>query len=260
MGIQDRDYYRAGSDRRSFGGAVHPWSVTTWLIVVNVAVFVLNLVLVTPGRAGQVLAGHDPFGNPVFATVRLPPTHPIEQWGYFSVDTAVLHGQAWRFLTFQFLHASLEHVAFNMIGLFFFGPLIEQYLGRRRYLAFYLLCGTAGPVAYMLLWAMHLLAAGPATPLVGASAGIFGVLIAAATVAPDEQVLIYGIVPVRLRTFAWGLLAIAVFVIFSRGQNAGGQAAHLGGAGVGAWLIRHPGRLNWANGLGRRRPRFRYRP
>src|SRR5438128_2409617 len=91
------------------------WSITTWLLVLNVAVFLLQAA-----------------------------SHEIEPWGHFSVTTGLYHLQLWRFITFQFLHAGPGHLIFNMLALYFFGPLVESYSGRRRYLAFYLLCGVAG--------------------------------------------------------------------------------------------------------------------
>ena len=260
MGIYDRDYYRDPPHRSGYHGNVHPLAVNTWLIIVNVAVFLLNAVVVLPGGVTRVLLGQDPFGNPVYESVQLPPYHPIEFYGWFSVTQAVFHLQLWRVVTFQFLHAGFEHILFNMIGLFFFGPLIEAYLGRRRYLAFYLLCGAAGPAMYILLWATHLLAGGPSVPLVGASAGIFGVLVAGAMVAPNTEVLIWGVLPVKLKTLALVLLAMAVFTVFHYGplatNNAGGQAAHLGGAAAGYLLIRYKHVLDV---FGPRRPRMRYR-
>jgi membrane associated rhomboid family serine protease len=63
-------------------------------------------------------------------------------------------------------------------------------------------------------------------------------LIAAAQVLPDAQVLIYGVIPARLRTVAWILLGVAIYTVFTNGKNAGGEAAHLGGAAVGYLLIR----------------------
>jgi membrane associated rhomboid family serine protease len=75
-------------------------------------------------------------------------------------------------------------------------------------------------------------------PLVGASAGIFGVLIAAAHVAPNAMIMMmFPPVPMRLRTLAWVFIAIAVYTVFTRGRNAGGEAAHLGGAIVGFLLM-----------------------
>jgi membrane associated rhomboid family serine protease len=218
------------------------WSVTTWLIAINVAVFILN------GLIAVVYTLPDG---------RQLPTRPIENWGYFSVATAIFGGQVWRFITFQFLHGGLFHLAFNMIALYFFGPMVEYYLGARRYLLFYLLCGMAGTVGYMLLWAASAstgveLIQSSVVPLVGASAGIYAILIAAARIAPDTIVMIYGIIPMRLRALAWIVLAFAVYIIVRQGPNAGGEAAHLGGAVLGLLLIRNPHWLNFANWRPRR--------
>jgi membrane associated rhomboid family serine protease len=79
---------------------------------------------------------------------------------------------------------------------------------------------------------------------VGASAGIFGILIAAAQVAPHATVLIYGVIPMKLRTMAWVLLGVAAYMIFTGGRNAGGEAAHLGGAVVGFLLMQFPRALD----------------
>ena len=168
-------------------------TVTMWLIVINFAVALIDSILV------RWLG--------VYYVVELPwtqiPFPPLNFWGHFSVALAIFHGQVWRFLTFQFLHAGLMHLVVNMLMLYFFGPLVEAYLGRRRFLAFYLICGVAGPVAYMLLWAvssastMNLIHTSY-VPLVGASAGLFGILVAAAQIAPDATVLVYGILPMKL--------------------------------------------------------------
>jgi membrane associated rhomboid family serine protease len=250
MGIYDRDYIRNDPSPTSFGG-IRMWSVNTWLIAINVAVFLLDRVL---GGMGFVytLNLHDGQGN-VYPMRFLP----LEGIGHFSALTAVVHLQIWRFITFQFLHANLEHILFNMISLFFFGPIIEHALGSRRYLAFYLICGIGGAFSYLLLWGLGILGSVPWAPMVGASAGIFGVLIASANIAPDVTVLVYGIIPMRLRVMAWILLAIAAYTVFTGGPNAGGQAAHLGGAVVGFALIRFPQVLRFADVRPRSRMRYR---
>jgi membrane associated rhomboid family serine protease len=94
-------------------------------------------------------------------------------------------------------------------------------------------------------------------PLVGASAGVYAVLIAAAQIAPDATVLVYGIIPVKLRAMAWVLLAVAIYTVFTAGNNAGGEAAHLGGAVLGWLLIRNPQALNLLVPPQRRRMQFR---
>jgi hypothetical protein len=67
-----------------------------------------------------------------------------------------------------------------------------------------------------------------ATPLIGASAGVFGVLMAGAFLAPNATVLLFFIIPMKLRTLAYALVALAVLTIFFGGNNAGGEAGHLG--------------------------------
>ena len=183
---------------------------------------------------------------------------PMQRALHFSTKQVIGGGQLWRLIGFQFLHADLFHLAFNMIALFFFGPLVEQYLGGKRYLAFYLLCGIAGGLLYLILnlagylWVDQfgfpempgLLFNATGTPLIGASAGVFGVLIGGAFLAPNVLVLLFFVLPMRLSTLAWVLIAISVVSIFFGAANAGGEAAHLGGALAGFGLIRHPDRLH----------------
>jgi hypothetical protein len=153
-----------------------------------------------------------------------------------------------------------------MIGLFFFGSIAEDYLGRKRYLAFYLLCGMCGAIMYLILnlggyiltdvmqinvHVPGLLFSDPSTPLLGASAGIFGVIMAGAYLAPTATVL-YMFIPMKLRTFAYLLVALALFSLFTGSQNAGGEAGHIGGAIAGFYFIRHPHHLhNFFDILGR---------
>jgi membrane associated rhomboid family serine protease len=143
-----------------------------------------------------------------------------------------------------------------MLALYYFGPMIERYLGSRRYLAFYLICGVSGAVMYLLLLYAHILNLLP-LPMVGASAGILGVLIAAARVAPNTTVmLLFPPIPMRLRMMAWIFVGIAVITVLQNGQNAGGEAGHLGGAAMGFLLIQRPQLLNFATfSWFRRRPK-----
>lgn len=191
----------------------------------------------------------------------------LQKWLYFSTSTALYSSipgvgtsalQLWRAIGFQFCHADLNHIVFNMIGLFFFGPIAERYLGAKRFVAFYLLCGVAGALLYLVLnfggFVMHevsngrvtipgLLLNDPDMPLIGASAGVFGVIVAAARLMPNAQVLLFFLIPMRLITLAYGLVAVAVASVLFRWSNAGGEAAHLGGAIAGRYFIRNPERL-----------------
>jgi membrane associated rhomboid family serine protease len=81
------------------------------------------------------------------------------------------------------------------------------------------------------------------TQLLGASAGIFGVMLAAAFLAPNRLISIY-FAEIPLKFFAWTMMAIAVYTVLIHANNAGGQAAHLGGGLLGYFLIRHEPLLN----------------
>src|SRR5262245_31204358 len=107
MGIYDRDYYRETLPRGGFGH-FDAWSISTWLIIINVSIFFLD------GMLRRSAGGMDYYSM-----------GPLSRWGYFSTATAIQSGQVWRFLTFQFLHASPGHLVGNMLGLYFFGPIVE---------------------------------------------------------------------------------------------------------------------------------------
>jgi membrane associated rhomboid family serine protease len=109
---------------------------------------------------------------------------------------------------------------------------------------------------YFVLLAFGWRGSDPATELVGASAGIFGVLVAATKIAPDAVGLVLGIVPMRLRVLTWVFVAYAVFQVLFRGSNAGGEAAHLGGALIGFLLMTFPRVLERIAWLGKRAPPF----
>jgi membrane associated rhomboid family serine protease len=216
--------------------------------------------------------------NQVVAVAEATGASGLMRWFHFSTKRVIGGAELWRLITFQFLHADLYHLLFNMMALYFFGSLIENMLGSKRYLAFYLICGAAGGILYLLLnlagymWVEQLglrqipglLDNAPGMPLIGASAGVFGVLIGGAFLAPMARVLIFFMIPMRLSTLAWLLIGISVASILFGWDNAGGEAAHLGGAIAGWAMIRHPDQLHrFFDWLGRFDPtsrRFRARP
>lgn len=244
MALQDRDYLReestggfgrglgagfgrGGRTGGGLGGGRFRLSVNGWIIAINAAVFVIGMLV--PGLGAK-----------------------LTDWGYFSTYMLVKELEFWRVITFQFLHAGPAHVFFNMFGLYMFGSIVEQHLGGRRYAAFYLVSGICGGLMYFILnatallfayfnWPMipGLLFTSATTPLVGASAGVFGVIMACAYIAPNAVVqLILPPVPIRLRLLAYGYVVIALINVLWGGQNQGGDAAHIGGAIAGFFFIR----------------------
>lgn len=259
MGIYDRDYARDGT-RSGWGGGGGvgrmmrrrgPWTVNTWLIVSNVLVHVVAMtvfaVRLPTGRNWSKLHeyGHWSTARGFFEIV--PSIDP--QTGQ-AVSVVNLHLEVWRLLSFQFLHSpdTIWHLFFNMFGLFIFGPMVEETLGRRKYLAFYLVCGIMGGVMYVFLNLLGMagiplpgvLETPPNTPLVGASAGVFGVIMACAHIAPNTVIqLIFPPIPVKMKWLAYGYVGLSLFNLLTSGQNAGGDAAHVGGAIAGYFFIRN---------------------
>ncbi len=245
MGIHDRDYIRQSS--RSTRLARAGMTATGMLILVNVAVFFIDYALYSSGVTGPLVTGlaqGTQSGTVTAQVVRVPPLHA---YGHFSTYEALSQLEFWRFVTFQFLHGGVWHLVLNMLALYFFGPLVEERIGSRRlFTAFYLTCGIFGAFLYLLLNLTgyltglnlpFLLDNGPFTPLVGASAGVFGVLVAAAVVAGDGMMLLF-FFPVKIRTGVLILFGASLFNLFTSGPNAGGEAAHVGGAIAGYVFIK----------------------
>lgn len=286
MGIADRDYTR--NDQRGGGPAfTRPsfrpggLSVIAWLIIINIGVFVVDLALPTKQmldiRAtfstataeqidrAQIIEIAAPAAQHIGYPVRKPLVDPVtgqqvgfEQYrtwhllngyGHFSLLKGFLGLEVWRVVTYQFLHANISHLFFNMFGLFVFGGMVEQYLGKKKFLSFYLICGISGGLLYLLfvgLAAMGVPLPGTladttaGTPLIGASAGVFGVIVASARLQPDaKMMLIFPPIPMKLKWMAYGYVGIAAFNLISGGNNAGGDAAHIGGAIAGFYFIKN---------------------
>jgi membrane associated rhomboid family serine protease len=236
MSWQDRQYNQKPNMGGGFTGARPRASMVTWLLGLNFAILILDGVLGGSTR-GSSLA-------------------PI-MWGHFSIEKGVHELQLWRWLTYQFIHDGFMHLLFNMIALYFFGRLLEGWWGSRRFLAFYLLCGMSGAVLFSLLTLVpNLIKAGPNSILVGASGSIFGILAACAVLFPHQRVmLLIPPIPMSMRTLAILFLCIAFLSVIAGSQNAGGEAAHLGGAVLGWILVRRPNLLNFADGLSGLLPR-----
>lgn len=230
MGVLERNYDERRPRRGGWFDGRGPRRMNTWLIVANVAVFV----------AALFLGGSDINRNPFFVH------------GHFSTYH-FLRLEVWRLVTFQFLHADVMHIAMNMFGLWVFGPIVESQLGGRKYLAFYLVCGIAGGLMYLLLNLLGFLAgsAGVAhvpallygsakTPLVGASAGVFGMIMASAFIRPNDRMQVLFLpFELKLKQVAYGYVAVAVISLVFGSKNQGGEAAHVGGAVAGFFFVRN---------------------
>lgn len=225
-----------GSQNSSrFGGAgrFDGAPVAKWLLILNVAIFLLDTVGAGAGSWG-----------------RLTP-HALFSYGEHYYNEGVFLDtlsslQVWRLIGFQFLHADVGHLLCNMLGIFMFGALVERVMGSLRFLIYYLLCGVGGALSFALLASIGWLDAGV---LVGASAGLFGVLVALIVIAPNimvQPMLMPD--PISMKAFGMIILGVGVLTILMVGPNAGGEAGHIGGAIVGFLLMKNPKVLNFMSG------------
>jgi len=131
----------------------------------------------------------------------------------FGFEPLLAVARPWTFVTYMFLHGGLLHLAFNMLALFMFGPPVEERMGGRPFLAYYTLCGLGGAAFSFLLMQLR-----PVDhPIVGASAAIYGVLLAFAWAWPDQPIYVFPFpapIPAKwLVTFAVALLLEGVMSV-----------------------------------------------
>jgi membrane associated rhomboid family serine protease len=195
--------------------------VTSALIAANVAIFLLQTVL-----PGLVI----PFA--------------LWPWGAAQVDPQVGFAP-WQLVTYAFLHGSLLHLAFNMFALYMFGGALERVFGGRRFLTLYLMSVLAAAVTQLLVAAMS----GGVYPTVGASGGVFGLLLAYAIYFPRSRVmLLFPPIPMPARVFVVVYAVLELYLGVTGSQEGVAHFAHLGGMLGGYLTLRY-----WRGGTRRLR-------
>ena len=147
----------------------------------------------------------------------------------------------WTLVTYMFLHGGFGHLAFNMLGLYFFGPRLEDRLGGKPFLTLYFLSGLGGAVFSFLFARQY--------PVVGASGAVYGVLIGFALFWPRERIYLWMILPVEAWLLATLLVAGSLWAGVGGSASRTAHFAHLGGLAFGFAYIRW---LEWRRGSGRR--------
>ncbi|WP_426060801.1 rhomboid family intramembrane serine protease [Hymenobacter sp. B1770] len=191
------------------------------LILLNVLVFavliVLRTILTVSSASGYFL--------------------PVMRQFELSSALPVLLRHPWTLLTYAFTHKGFFHILFNLLNLYWFGQLLREYLGDRRLVSLYVLGTLAGAAIFLL--SFNLIPAfqpGVGTPMIGASAAVTAIIVAAATLLPDYTFSLILIGPVKIKWIAAVLVLISLAGV--NGGNAGGEIAHLGGALVGFLFIK----------------------
>jgi len=139
----------------------------------------------------------------------------------FAYVPALILERPWTLITYMFLHGGFGHIAFNMLGLMFFGPRLEVFLGGGRFLWLYFISGLVAALVSTVL--------SPHSPIIGASGAVYGVFLGFALYWPREVIRIWGVFPVEARWMV--VLMTAISLLGGLGALAGNIAhfAHLGG-------------------------------
>ncbi|NJM93970.1 MAG: rhomboid family intramembrane serine protease [Cytophagales bacterium] len=191
------------------------------IIFINIAVYltltVLSVVLRLSG-AGQV---YDFLAEQLFL--------PASVSGFLA--------KPWTLITYFFAHEDIFHILFNLLVLYWFGRLVQEYLGNRKVVTLYFLGGIAGGLFYILLYNLspYFQRVVGSSVLLGASAGVYAVVVGAATFIPNYTFFMLFLGPVRIIYIA--AFYVVLSLAESVGNNAGGALAHLGGALMGYLVI-----------------------
>jgi membrane associated rhomboid family serine protease len=216
-----------GGPATTFGFPPFTRAVKT-LIIVNVAVYLVMML----------------------SRLTIPAAAEFAEFYLYLRPVAVVHGQLWQLVTYAFLHDphSVLHLLFNMLGLWMFGSQFEMDFGERRFYEFYFWCVVGAALTTIAVGGLGLLASAHVSfPLfrimgqvwfqstIGASGGIYGLLIAFGILYGDRQVFIF---PLPIAIKARYIVAIWLFIAFVsafEGSNGVAEFAHLGGALFG-WM------------------------
>ncbi|MBY0585754.1 rhomboid family intramembrane serine protease [bacterium] len=215
MGIYDREYYQDDQTGGQFSFrsiAQWPWSYR--LIGLCVVLFFVDHLLPTGdgGRLGDV--------------------GPLTIWGLYTTPLVFQSGQVWRLLTHLFVEINPQVLLFSMVTLFFFGPMIENSMGRVKFLAYYILCGVGGALLASLVAPVLL----PRTSLIlwGTIGPIMGLIIAAGIYHASRTVMFMFVIPMTMRNLAILSLVVDLAYVLAGSPQA---LAALGAAAIGYLLI-----------------------
>jgi membrane associated rhomboid family serine protease len=138
----------------------------------------------------------------------------------------------WQLFTYQFLHGGLFHILFNMFALWMFGCDLERRWGSNFFLKYYFVSVVGGGILNTLL------IPGQVVPSIGASAGIYGLLLAYGLIYPDRIIYFYFLFPIKMKHFVWIIGAIEFYSSIAVGQSGIAHFAHLGGMAFGYLYLR----------------------
>ncbi len=190
--------------------------VTKVLLIANIAIFLLQQV----------------FASPMEETFALWPFVPDA--GSFGIGPSFM---PWQLVSYAFLHGDWMHLLFNMLALVMFGAQLEQLWGARRYLIYFSVCVIGAGLCQLVLASASVSQGGPVYSTLGASGGVFGLLLGYGMLFPNQRVmLLIPPIPMKARTLVIVYGALQLLLGFTGLQPGVAHFAHLGGMLFG-WLL-----------------------
>ncbi len=162
----------------------------------------------------------------------------IESYFLLPASFSSFLRQPWALITYFFMHAGFMHIVFNMLFLYWFGLIIKEFLGGGKIVSLYVLGGIFGGLLYLFMYNLI----PPFTNkvdtsiMLGASGGVYAVVVGAATLMPNYTMHLMFFGPVRIKYIA--LVYVFISLVNTTGANAGGNLAHLAGAAIGFIYIK----------------------
>lgn len=202
------------------------------LIIINVVVYLVLVVLFVLSRILQF----SEFFDVIHQQLAIPA--PILEFLQ----------KPWTIISYAFVHdlTGIFHILFNMLVFYWFGKLFVEYLGSDKLIAVYVLGAIAGAIAYLMVYNLipFYESRVPSGGMVGASAAVYAIAVATATLLPDYTFFLLFLGPIRIKYIA--AFYIVISFLGSVGPNEGGNVAHLGGALIGFLYIKQlQAGVNW---------------
>ncbi len=170
-----------------------------------------------------------------FLRVSAPPYYFYANQWFGLLPELLFRGMIHQVATWIFLHGNLTHLLFNMLGFWMFGSLLQDVWGQRRFIRFVFISGILTGIIVGLSGFLDPIAYG--IPTIGASGVVFAILMAVSRLFPDQIVLVFFIFPMKMRYFAYLMIAMEFFALWSSNQHGVSNIAHLGGAFVGYFYV-----------------------
>lgn len=198
------------------------------LIVINLIVFLALLFL----EVILTLSGNENWYHEIVSQLSLPA----------SLNSLLY--KPWTLVTYFFTHVRFFHILFNMLFLYWFGMILMEFLGSEKLVNLYVLGGLAGGLLYILIYNLvpYFNDRVAIAEMMGASAGVYAVVVGAATFMPNYSISLILLGPVRIKYIA--IFYVIVSFAGAAGPNAGGDIAHLAGAALGFVFIKQLQRGN----------------